>query len=176
MGLFLPRRYQNKPRQWGPLSAVRSAVLRNAERLGIDPAAIVGLWSAWETAGTTVFNIMQPATSLQFAYGNPTWVPGGVHLRDNGNGVTNDILSASSINVLKNGQSTTLLLRLSSDVEGYNYRTMWRGGSTLVNSQININDASIRTRIADSQSHGFMGTLDVDFPANKIVQTGFVAD
>ena len=45
------RKTKFKPRQWGPLSAVRSAVFHNAERLGIDPQSIVALWPFWEGGG-----------------------------------------------------------------------------------------------------------------------------
>jgi hypothetical protein len=43
-------KYQQKPRQWGPLSAVRSAVFRNAERLAVDPASLVAYFPMWEGA------------------------------------------------------------------------------------------------------------------------------
>lgn len=41
---------KQKPAQWGPLSAVRSAVFRNAERMGIDPTTIF-VRPMWEGAG-----------------------------------------------------------------------------------------------------------------------------
>ncbi len=40
-----------KPRQWGPLSAVRSSVFRNAERVGINPQSIKLLLPFWEGGG-----------------------------------------------------------------------------------------------------------------------------
>ena len=37
-----------KPKQWGSLSSVQSAVRRNVEILGIDPGNIVGYWPLWD--------------------------------------------------------------------------------------------------------------------------------
>jgi hypothetical protein len=45
-----------KPKQWGALSAVRSAVFRNAESIGIDPASIAGYWPMWEGSGDTAID------------------------------------------------------------------------------------------------------------------------
>ncbi len=45
-----------KPKQWGALSAVRSAVFHNAESIGIDPASIAGYWPMWEGSGDTAID------------------------------------------------------------------------------------------------------------------------
>lgn len=73
--LILPGRYNNgtrRPRQWGPLSDVQSAVAHNAERIGIDPASILGYWPLWEGAGGKAWDV-----SLYENHGTlengPTW-------------------------------------------------------------------------------------------------------
>lgn len=42
---------KQKPRQWGPLSAVRSAVFKNSEMIGIDPLALRVFMPLWEMSG-----------------------------------------------------------------------------------------------------------------------------
>ena len=47
-----------KPKQWGPLSAVRSAVFRNATDIGIDPSKVVAYFPFWEGSGEVFHNIV----------------------------------------------------------------------------------------------------------------------
>jgi hypothetical protein len=54
-----------KPKQWGALSAVRSAVFRNAESMGIDPKYIKLYMPLWEEAGTPVNIISSERGSLE---------------------------------------------------------------------------------------------------------------
>lgn len=67
-------RSQEKPRQWGPLSAVQSAVRWNAERLGLPAPAAV--WPYWERAGQPR-NVMYGA--LDSVSGGPTWTGDGLN-------------------------------------------------------------------------------------------------
>jgi hypothetical protein len=52
---------KQKPKQWGNISDVRSAVLRNAARLGIDPAFIQLLFPFWEGAGSLAYDLSSNA-------------------------------------------------------------------------------------------------------------------
>jgi hypothetical protein len=63
-----------KPRQWGPLSAVRSAVFRNAERMGIDPRDIAGVATGWH------FHDVMTATTPSFSSGTLSLTTRGVLL------------------------------------------------------------------------------------------------
>jgi hypothetical protein len=47
-----------KPKQWGSISSVRSAVFRNAERLGIDPENIAAIYPNWEKSGAVSHDII----------------------------------------------------------------------------------------------------------------------
>ena len=63
-----------KPKQWGPISAVQSSVFRNAERIGIDPDAITAYLPLWEGGG-----VPQPVVnSWDTEPVVPTWVDGGI--------------------------------------------------------------------------------------------------
>lgn len=50
-GTFLRQMYKHKPKQWGPFSAVQSALFYNAERVGIDPDGIALAMPMWEGGG-----------------------------------------------------------------------------------------------------------------------------
>jgi hypothetical protein len=62
---------REKPRQYGPLSYVQYSVARNAERIGIDPASIVGYWPFWEGAGAP-YDVMSGTRATAIGSGN-TW-------------------------------------------------------------------------------------------------------
>jgi hypothetical protein len=67
---------KQKPEQWGNVSDVRSAVFRNAERMGIDPASLVGYWPIWETAGSPRDIMMSAPPAIP--YGNPAYDTDGL--------------------------------------------------------------------------------------------------
>ncbi len=46
-----------KPKQWGPLSAVRTSVYRNAEKIGIDASDLLVHLPIWESAGNGLINL-----------------------------------------------------------------------------------------------------------------------
>jgi hypothetical protein len=46
-GTYLRRLWQNKPKQWGPFSAVQLGLFNNAEKIGINPAKIVCATPIW---------------------------------------------------------------------------------------------------------------------------------
>ena len=78
--IFLRQLYKQKPKQWGPISAVRAAVYRNAEEIyGIDPASIIIACPYWEhnyreitTGKTAAAKALYggDATKLRFIYGS----------------------------------------------------------------------------------------------------------
>lgn len=47
MGIFLRKLWQNKPKQYGPWKFVHVSLMENAEKLGIDPQAIVAAVPMW---------------------------------------------------------------------------------------------------------------------------------
>jgi len=61
-----PRWGRQKPRQWGSLSAVRSAVFRNAEARGIDPQSIILYMPFWEGAGEAISMLFGPVADWEF--------------------------------------------------------------------------------------------------------------
>lgn len=64
---------KQKPKQWGPISAVRSAVFHNAEKLGIDPSSLTAYWPGNEGAGNAR-SIINPIHLL-----TPTYTAGWVN-------------------------------------------------------------------------------------------------
>ena len=44
---FLRRLYKQKPQAWGPVSAVKASIFKNAERAGIDPGSIALCMPMW---------------------------------------------------------------------------------------------------------------------------------
>lgn len=77
-------KYKQKPHQWGPLSAVRSAVFRNAARMGIDPKTILSALPLWSGAGHEL-----PSYGLagSAAIGDAVWSNSGISTAA-GNGLT----------------------------------------------------------------------------------------
>ena len=51
---FLRRRYNQKPKQWGPISAVRSAIFDRLERIGIGSQKAIRIVPFWEQAGSSI--------------------------------------------------------------------------------------------------------------------------
>ena len=56
---------KQKPKQWGPASAVRASVFENANALGIDPASIYLLMPLWEDGGEPRDLITSNSKSLE---------------------------------------------------------------------------------------------------------------
>jgi len=65
---------QRKPRQWGPISAVRYAVRENAERLGIDSSLIKIVVPFWEKSGIVINNAV---TTDNLSTTSPLWATNG---------------------------------------------------------------------------------------------------
>ena len=65
-----------KPPQWGPASAVQSAIFHNAERAGIDPGSIDTYFPFWERAGEFKKTINFGNNSIQSIYNYANWVIG----------------------------------------------------------------------------------------------------
>lgn len=51
-----------KPKQWGPLSVVRSAMFRNAEAAGVDPQTLCGYYPMWEGFGQVTHDVVSGDT------------------------------------------------------------------------------------------------------------------
>ena len=89
---------KQKPRQWGPISAVKSAARSYCEDmhgLGI----IQNLYPFWDGSGSTVYDCIEK-NHLSAAGGTPEWRSAGMFLKDNGNGTTNDQVASSSFNII----------------------------------------------------------------------------
>lgn len=82
-----------KPRQWGPLSAVYSSLLRQAEHIGIDPSAVTLFMPFWSVAGQPVDIVSGDDFAL-----TGEWTPYGVNFRNNGSDVV-EIPHRPSLNV-----------------------------------------------------------------------------
>lgn len=63
--------YKQKPQAWGPVSAVKASIFKNAERMGIDPRLSTNT-PFWEMTGRTAYNygtlagngVINPASTL----------------------------------------------------------------------------------------------------------------
>lgn len=69
---------REEPKQFGPLSYVQYCVARNAERLGIDPASIVGYWPMWEGAGGRAWDVSSRGNH-GILNDRPSWVNRGLN-------------------------------------------------------------------------------------------------
>jgi len=72
--IFLARRYKQKPRQWGPASAVSSAVIRNCETLGLPVPRV--LFPLWEGQGSSAQGY--GARPIVATLSSHAWEDGGV--------------------------------------------------------------------------------------------------
>ncbi len=72
---------KHKPKQWGPLSAVRSSVFKNADHLGISPENIFTYLPLWELSGNRVHNLGNAGGDLiSGGTGGFVWTTDGVIL------------------------------------------------------------------------------------------------
>jgi hypothetical protein len=148
-----PKWGTNKPRQWGPLSAVRSAVFRNAESMGIDPASFIGFWPAWEGAGL-VKDIIS-ANDMSF-FGNAYWENTGARTL----GGTSDAIYANNNNNMSVGAGDFSVIvhcnihSNSSSTERGIFTKYNIGGSTIPNWVLAIfSDYNYRFRIRDEANN-----------------------
>jgi hypothetical protein len=96
-----------RPRQWGPLSEVRAAVVYNAQKIyGIDPADIVGGWPTWEGGGNQLHSIAGVTDRATFV-NDVTWITEGINLAG-----SNDSLTVPDSNLLDITGELTLLTRM----------------------------------------------------------------
>ncbi len=71
---------RQKPQQWGPFSAVQSALFHNLEKLGIDPAKLWRALPHWESAGNIVHDY---ANHDNVVVSNHTWDQNSLAFSDN---------------------------------------------------------------------------------------------
>ena len=57
--------YRQKPRAWGPVSAVQASIFKNAERAGIDLGYIQLCYPFWEGAGLVFKDYSQSLADMQ---------------------------------------------------------------------------------------------------------------
>jgi hypothetical protein len=105
-------RAQVKPKQWGPLSSVQSAVRHNADRLGL-PVAGLSYWPMWEASGDRS-RPLGGITATPLVLGSTaSWANTGARTSSNTN--TSGMISSSSNPVGSVSQLTMLVwLRMES--------------------------------------------------------------
>jgi len=123
---------KQKPKQWGPLSAVRSAVFHNAERMGLDPSRITGFYSLWDTA-----NLVGPFITT--TYSNRITLGGNAAITSKGlktsSGYAN--LNAYAGEVWKVSGQISLLCTVTPDSVGGTDRSIYsRWGTSSFEHQI----------------------------------------
>ena len=98
MGIFIRKLLQNKPKQWGPFSAVQSALFHNLEAVGIDSQSIVYALPVWEGAGSVIHD---------YAQGDPGALLGSGIWNNNSlvEGGSNDRVRVFSDGILNQGSS-----------------------------------------------------------------------
>ncbi len=64
--------YKQKPQAYGPPSVVQASILKNAERMGIAPSKLSGVFPFWEGAGSVVRNAIDNGyfTPINHSWGN----------------------------------------------------------------------------------------------------------
>ena len=72
---FLRQSYKQKPKQWGPVSAVQSALFHNLERMGIDPQTCQLALPMWERTGGIAHNY---AKNNDGVITSPEWIENGL--------------------------------------------------------------------------------------------------
>jgi hypothetical protein len=114
-GTYLRRLWQRKPEQYD-FDWAQYSVARNAERIGIDPASIVGYWPMWEGAGGTAFDVSLYGN--HGTLGGPDWASNCVDFNASGDYIS---LSKQSLCAFGTGPFTILADAVHSSVNDFKY-------------------------------------------------------
>ena len=106
---------------WGPPDQVQYAVRANAERMGINPDKVIGVWPFWEGAGNRIHNVMGPYESSTFH---------GASRFESNNLVLPNTTSYVQSGVYPSGGRFTIIKR-------FNYRSAIQGSVTGINDGSN---------------------------------------
>ena len=120
MGIFLRKLWQNKPKQWGPFSAVQSALFHNLESMGIDPQDKTVAIPLWEMAGFFGRDIF--GTEISSGYnssGDPEWVGNTSYFYQTGHGGLCDSVEIKYGNFKTNYSKGSLLFRFKITGQAY---------------------------------------------------------